>query len=424
MSYKTKLKIGEFSQMMQVTVKTLRHYEQKGLLKPDEVDEWTGYRYYTVEQMQRLNSIRELQQLGFSLDEIGLLYEDDSHDPTIGQLSRKIRDTEQQLRMLMDRREKLLNWRRSLKEIRTMEKFSIQSLPEIIVASHREVIPSYEAIGEMCCNVIGPEMQRLGCKCPPPGYCFTVEHNKEYTRLMKELQDKLGLQKLPYRIELFDNSNISGSDAVAGMVVYKGMKKSKQDYRKYNIKTVEGPDDYASMQEVTFRRYRDGEDLPDLIICDGGIGQMHCVREVVEDQLHLNIPIAGLAKNDKHRTQELLFLKDNGAGEKETITIQLKPESELFKILTQMQDEVHRYAISFHRDKRSKHALQSELDNIPGIGPKTKEILLQKYKTVKNIRAACGGAPSDVTALIGPAKVKVLTDYFSENNGENVSRGT
>ena len=241
---------------------------------------------------------------------------------------------------------------------------------------------------------------------------------------MKELQDKLGLQKLPYRIELFDNSNISGSDAVAGMVVYKGMKKSKQDYRKYNIKTVEGPDDYASMQEVTFRRYRDGEDLPDLIICDGGIGQMHCVREVVEDQLHLNIPIAGLAKNDKHRTQELLFLKDNGADEKETITIQLKPESELFKILTQMQDEVHRYAITFHRDKRSKHALQSELDNIPGIGPKTKEILLQKYKTVKNIRAACGGAPSDVTALIGPVKAKVLTDYFSENNEENVSRGT
>ena len=126
MSYKTKLKIGEFSQMMQVTVKTLRHYEQKGLLMPDEVDEWTGYRYYTVEQMQRLNNIRELQQLGFSLDEIGLLYEDDSHDPTIGQLSRKIRDTEQQLRMLMDRREKLLNWRRSLKVIRTMEKFSIQ----------------------------------------------------------------------------------------------------------------------------------------------------------------------------------------------------------------------------------------------------------------------------------------------------------
>ena len=247
---------------------------------------------------------------------------------------------------------------------------------------------------------------------------------QKYTRLMKELQDKLGLQKLPYRIELFDNSNISGSDAVAGMVVYKGMKKSKQDYRKYNIKTVEGPDDYASMQEVTFRRYRDGEDLPDLIICDGGIGQMHCVHEVVKDQLHLNIPIAGLAKNDKHRTQELLFLKDNGADEKETITIQLKPESELFKILTQMQDEVHRYAITFHRDKRSKHALQSELDNLPGIGPKTKEILLQKYKTVKNIRAACGGAPSDVTALIGPAKVKVLTDYFSENNGENVSRGT
>ena len=181
MSYKTKLKIGDFSQMMQVTVKTLRHYEQKGLLKPDEVDEWTGYRYYTVEQMQRLNNIRKLQQLGFSLDEIGLLYEDDSHDPTVSQLSRKIRETEQQLRMLMDRREKLLNWRRSINEIKTMEKFSIQSLPEIIVASHREVIPSYEAIGEMCCNVIVPELQRLGCKCPPPGYCFTVEHNEEYT---------------------------------------------------------------------------------------------------------------------------------------------------------------------------------------------------------------------------------------------------
>ena len=173
MSYKTKLKIGEFSQMMQVTVKTLRHYEQKGLLMPDEVDEWTGYRYYTVEQMQRLNNIRELQQLGFSLDEIGLLYEDDSHDPTIGQLSRKIRDTEQQLRMLMDRREKLLNWRRSLKEIRTMEKFSIQSLPEIIVASHREVIPNYEAIGEMCCNVIGPELHD-GRVLPHLLHLFTI----------------------------------------------------------------------------------------------------------------------------------------------------------------------------------------------------------------------------------------------------------
>lgn len=237
---------------------------------------------------------------------------------------------------------------------------------------------------------------------------------QKYTRLMKELQEKLGLKKLPYRIELFDNSNISGSDAVAGMVVYKGMKKSKQDYRKYNIKTVEGPDDYASMQEVTFRRYRDGEDLPDLIICDGGIGQMNCVREVIEDQLHLNIPIAGLAKNDKHRTQELLFLKDDGTGRKGTVTIQLKPESELFKILTQMQDEVHRYAITFHRDKRSKHALHSELDDIQGIGPKTKEALLSKYKTVKNIRdAAASGGLEELAAVVGNSKAKIIIEYFA-----------
>jgi len=181
MRYRTKLKIGEFSQMMQVTVKTLRHYEQKGLLMPDEVDEWTGYRFYTIDQMQKLNNIRELQRLGFSLDEIKDLYEDDSHDPSISQLSNKIKETEQQLRNLIDRRTKLLNWRNSLKEIKTMEKFSIQSLPEIIVASHREVIPNYPAIGDMCCNVIGPEMQRLGCKCPTPGYCFTIEHNMEYT---------------------------------------------------------------------------------------------------------------------------------------------------------------------------------------------------------------------------------------------------
>ena len=165
---------------MQVTVKTLRHYEQKGLLLPCEVDEWTGYRYYTIDQMQRLKSIRQLQRLGFSLDEIRELYEDDSHDPDISQLTRKIRETEQRLRTLMERRERLQNWRDSKKQIKTMEKFSIQALPEIIVASHREVIPSYETIGDMCCNMIGPEMQRLGCKCPPPGYCFTIEHNEEY----------------------------------------------------------------------------------------------------------------------------------------------------------------------------------------------------------------------------------------------------
>ena len=180
MSYRTKLKIGEFSQMMQVTVKTLRYYEQKGLLIPNEVDEWTGYRYYTIEQMQKLNNIRNLQQLGFSLDEIKELYEEDTHYPSLRQLNAKIKETNHLLQTLAERRTKLLHWRNSIKEIKTMDRFFIQSLAEIIVASHREVIPSYEAIGEMCCNRIGPEMQRLGCKCPPPGYCFTVEHNDEY----------------------------------------------------------------------------------------------------------------------------------------------------------------------------------------------------------------------------------------------------
>lgn len=180
MSNKMKLKIGEFSQMMQVTVKTLRHYEQKGLLLPDEVDEWTGYRYYSIEQMQKLNTIRDLQRLGFSLDEIKELYDYNSHTPSIRQITEKIRETDEQLRMLIVRRRQLLDWRNSRKEIKTMEKFSIQSLPEIIVASHREVIPNYEALGALCYEKIGPEMQRLGCKCPPPGYCFTIEHNKEY----------------------------------------------------------------------------------------------------------------------------------------------------------------------------------------------------------------------------------------------------
>jgi len=240
---------------------------------------------------------------------------------------------------------------------------------------------------------------------------------QKYTRLMKELQEKLQLKKLPYRIELFDNSNISGTDAVAGCVVYKGMKKSKSDYRKYNIKSVEGPDDYASMQEVTYRRYKDGEDLPDLIICDGGIGQMHCVSEVVKDQLHLNIPIAGLAKNDKHRTQELLYLKDGETKDSEAVTVQLKPDSELFKILTQMQDEVHRFAISFHRDKRSKHALHSELDDIKGIGPKAREVLLAKYKSVKRIKEAAADPSKhdEITELLGSAKAKILIEHFNEN---------
>ena len=181
MNFKKKLKIGEFSQLMQVTVKTLRHYEQKGLLVPDEVDEWTGYRYYSINQMQRLKTIRDLQRLGFSLDEIKDLCDSYSHTPTIRQLTEKIKETEAELKLLIARRNQLLDWRSARKEMKTMEKISIQSLPEIIVASHREVIPNYAAIGPMCVEKIGPEMQRLGCKCPPPGYCFTIEHNKEYT---------------------------------------------------------------------------------------------------------------------------------------------------------------------------------------------------------------------------------------------------
>ena len=180
MSKLTKLKIGEFSKMMQVTVKTLRHYEQKGLLHPSEVDEWTGYRYYNIAQMQRLNTIRGLQRQGFTLEEIKELLEDGTQMPSIDLLTQKIVETEQQLQLLMDRRRQLLKWMDSHKQIKKMEKFSIQSLPEIIVASHREVIADYTALGPLCVEKIGPEMQRLGCKCPPPGYCFTIEHNKEY----------------------------------------------------------------------------------------------------------------------------------------------------------------------------------------------------------------------------------------------------
>ena len=180
MGKKTRLKIGEFSQLMQVTVKTLRHYELKGLLLPDEVDEWTGYRYYSIDKMQKLQAIRDLQRLGFSLDEIKDLFEDNSHIPSIRQLTEKIKETEAQLKQLITRRNRLLDWRNARKEMKTMEKFSIQSLPEIIVASHREVLPDYAAIGSMCVEIIAPEMQRLGCKCPPPGYCFTIEHDREY----------------------------------------------------------------------------------------------------------------------------------------------------------------------------------------------------------------------------------------------------
>ena len=233
---------------------------------------------------------------------------------------------------------------------------------------------------------------------------------QKQTRLMKELQTKLKLPKLPYHIECFDNSNISGTDAVAGCIVFKGMKPSKKDYRKYNIKTVSGPDDYASMQEVVRRRYsrmmEEQTPLPDLIITDGGKGQMEVVREVVEDELHLQIPIAGLAKNDRHRTNELLF------GFPPQV-VGLKADSELFHLLTHIQDEVHRYAITFHRDKRSKHALHSELDEIKGIGPKTKEQLLKVLKSVKRIKDA---DLETLTEIIKEAKAKIIFNHFHPNN--------
>lgn len=232
---------------------------------------------------------------------------------------------------------------------------------------------------------------------------------QKQTRLMKELQQKLQLAKLPYQIECFDNSNISGTDAVAGCIVFKGMKPSKKDYRKYNIKTVEGPDDYASMQEVVRRRYtrmmEEGTTLPDLIITDGGLGQMSVVREVVEGELGLHIPIAGLAKDDRHRTNELLY----GNPPK---TIALKTDSELFHVLTRIQDEVHRYAIQFHRDKRSKHALHSALDDIAGIGPATREKLLSEFKSLKRIREASLEA---LSAVIGASKATKVKESLSKN---------
>ena len=221
-------------------------------------------------------------------------------------------------------------------------------------------------------------------------------------RLMKEIQDHLKLPTLPYQIECFDNSNISGTDAVAGCVVFKKCKPSKADYRKYNIKTVVGPDDYASMQEVVRRRYsrmmEEGSPLPDLIITDGGAGQMSVVRAVLEDELGLQIPIAGLAKDDRHRTHELLYGNP-------PMTIGLKQDSALFRLLTQIQDEVHRYAISFHRDKRSKSQLRSELDTIPGVGPKTKQTLLKAFKSVKRIREA---SEEVLAKVVGEAKAKAI----------------
>ncbi|WP_276816020.1 excinuclease ABC subunit UvrC [Segatella maculosa] len=232
------------------------------------------------------------------------------------------------------------------------------------------------------------------------------------TRLMKELQNKLKLPKLPYHIECFDNSNISGTDAVAGCIVYKKMKPSRKDYRKYNIKTVTGPDDYASMQEVVRRRYsrmlEEQQPLPDLIITDGGKGQMDVVRAVIEGELHLDIPIAGLAKDNRHRTNELLY-----GQPPQTIGLDIK--SELFKVLTQIQDEVHRYAITFHRNKRSKHALHSELDDIKGLGPKGKEALLKQLKSVKQIQAADSQI---ITSILGKVKGTLIYQHFHPETAE------
>jgi excinuclease ABC subunit C len=235
---------------------------------------------------------------------------------------------------------------------------------------------------------------------------------QKQVRLMKELQDLLHLPKMPYQIECFDNSNISGTDAVAACVVFKKMKPSKQDYRKYNIKTVVGPDDYASMKEVVYRRYKrlveEEQPLPDLIVADGGKGQMEVIRQAVQDELELDIPIAGLAKNDRHRTNELLY----GFPPR---VIGIKDTSELFRVLTQLQDEVHRFAIEFHRDKRSKHALHSELDDIKGMGPKTRDELLNKLKSVKKIKEA---SLEQLAEFIGQAKAKIIYDYFNHKRSD------
>ena len=227
-------------------------------------------------------------------------------------------------------------------------------------------------------------------------------------RLMKEIQDALHLPKLPYQIECFDNSNISGTDAVAACIVFKKAKPSKQDYRKYNIKTVVGADDYASMKEVVGRRYRrlidEQQPLPDLIIADGGKGQMEVIREVIQDELKLDIPIAGLAKDDRHRTNELLY----GFPPR---VIGMKTDSELFRLFTQIQDEVHRFAITFHRDKRSKHQLHSELDDIKGIGPKTRDSLLKALKSVKRIRET---DLNTLNQIVGEAKAKIIFEHFNK----------
>ena len=236
---------------------------------------------------------------------------------------------------------------------------------------------------------------------------------QKQTRLMKELQNKLQLDRLPLHIECFDNSNISGTDAVAGCIVYKRMKPSRKDYRKYNIKTVVGSDDYASMQEVVRRRYsrmiEEQTPLPDLIITDGGKGQMEAVRAVVEDELHLHIPIAGLAKDNHHRTNELLFGNP-------PVVVGLDIKSELFHVLTEIQDEVHRYAITFHRNKRSKHALHSELDDIKGLGPKGKEALLKQLKTINAIK---GADNQEINKILGRAKGNLVYKHFHPEATDN-----
>lgn len=230
-------------------------------------------------------------------------------------------------------------------------------------------------------------------------------------RLMKELQTALGMEKMPYHIECFDNSNISGTNPVAGCVVFKQLKPSKKDYRKYDIKTVEGANDYASMQEVVRRRYKrmieEQQPLPDLIITDGGKGQMECVRKVVEDELNIHIPIAGLAKDNRHRTNELLF----GFP---PVVVGMKTNSELFHVLTRIQDEVHRYAISFHRDKRSKTALHSQLDDIKGIGKTTRDKLFQHFKTIARMKTA---SMEEIAEVIGKSKAALLAEALAIDNG-------
>jgi len=228
-------------------------------------------------------------------------------------------------------------------------------------------------------------------------------------QLLKEIQEKLHLEKLPLIIECFDNSNIQGKDAVAACVVFKKGKPSKKDYRKYNIKTVEGPDDYASMKEVVRRRYSriltENGELPDLIVADGGIGQMEVIREVLEDELKLSIPIVGLAKDTKHHTREILF----GFPPK---NVGMTPNEPLFKLLATMQEEVHRFAIKFHREKRSKNQTTSELYNIKGVGEKTKKELINHFKSVKRLQNA---SEEDIKDIVGSYRASIIYNYFHKD---------